>query len=142
MDEINDKNPTNLTMEISSPGGYLYEGTALYSFLDEKQKNGMNFTSKAVGLAASAATFPFVAAPPENRLFSAASEIMIHDALTGLFEFGNREKIKKSYENTMDGLDRATNKIVEIYVNTTNNSEATIKSMLSKNTYMTSLFFK
>ena len=123
-------------MKISSVGGMLLDGTNLYSYLAEKQDNGMNFTSKAVGLAASSATFPWIAAPPENRLLAKQSEIMIHEVSLFTVLSGNLPQIENQYNEIKEGLTRANDKIVDIYVSNTNNTPETIRNMLSKDTFM------
>ena len=136
MQSIDDAKAETINLQITSPGGELYQGMNFYSYLKDKVEAGVELKTRAVGLAASAASLPFVAAKPENRSFSAASEIMIHRVMFfGLMD-GNAGELKAQFEAIMSGIEKADRQIENIFINETDNNREEIGALLDAETFM------
>ncbi len=102
-DQLKDYQGDGLTVRINSPGGFAFDGIAIYNLLKEH-----NPTIQVVGLAASAASV--IAMAGEVELMQGA-QLMIHDPWGGIV--GNADNLR-SYA---DEMDRMAEDIADIYAN-------------------------
>lgn len=100
------KVPGDLQVNISSPGGDLFDALAIYSTL--KQRSG-TVTVVVDGLAASAASVIMLAASPGRLFVAENSTVMIHDALA--MTVGN----ERDHQDVAGVLGRESDNIAGIY---------------------------
>lgn len=114
-----------LTLEINSPGGSVFDALAIYNAL---RSSGKDITVKIMGIAASAASFIAMAGKkivmPENAF------MMVHNPMNGVF--GNASDMREM----ADALDKVGNSLVGIYVARTGQSDAQIRELLAKDSYL------
>lgn len=89
----------NVTVNINSPGGDMFEGLAIYNLLREHKGE---VTVKVLGLAASAASV--VAMAGDNIMVARASFLMIHNAW--ILAAGNRHDFRE-YADYLEPFDRS-----------------------------------
>jgi ATP-dependent Clp protease protease subunit len=116
-----------IRLRINSPGGSVFEATAMLSLLKE-HKPGVDVIVD--GIAASAASF--LAMVGKTITMAEGSMMMIHRAIG--FTIGNAAEHAKSIEL----LGKVDGQITSIYANRTGRSEADIGEMLDAETWMTS----
>ena len=127
IDEVTAKAATakNLTININSPGGSVYDADAIVSFLN---RHPAEKVCNIDGICASAAVQVALACPVRNM--AAQSMMMVHHASD--FTFGNAKEMRKTAA-VLDKLDKAC---VDSYVAATGQDEATIIDMLDEETWM------
>ena len=122
---INNANGEELEVIINSPGGYVDEGSEIYSLLKDYPGKTVG---KIVGMAASAAS---VAAMGVDTLkISPTARIMIHNA-SGIIQGDYR-----SMEHGSEILKQCNKAISNAYVLKTNLDEETLLDLMNKETYM------
>lgn len=95
---------TDLHVHINSPGGEVYEAIAIKNLL---AAHPAKVTAVVDGIAASAASF--IAASADELVMGDNTELMIHDAMIGIF--GNAA----DHRAYADDLDRVSDNIASIY---------------------------
>lgn len=115
-----------LNLNISSPGGDVFAGLAMYNML---RASGKEIHAKVVGIAASAASVVFMAG--DKRIMPKNTMVMVHNPWT--VTAGNAGELR----DTADTLDKISNSILGVYVSRSGGDEAEMKTMLSKDTYLT-----
>ena len=128
LEELNSKD--NVTVHIHSVGGDFYAGLAIYNRLKSLKAS---VTTINDGLAASAGSIIFMAGDKGKRKAYAASNLMIHSVLCFFYGYYNVPELRTSIK-TMEAHNKAA---IAAYVEATGLSEDTIKSAMSKDTYMT-----
>nr|DAH47699.1 MAG TPA: putative ATP dependent Clp protease [Caudoviricetes sp.] len=118
----------NITVHINSVGGSLYAGVSIYNRLKELPANVVTIND---GLAASAASVIFQAGNP--RKVNAGSCLMIHEAAVLLMGYYQNKDLKTE----MKRLDAHNRTAIAAYAEATGIDSDTIKSALSKETWMT-----
>ena len=118
-----DDHQGDLEVVINSPGGFAYEGIAIYNRLKPFEP-----TVKIVGLAASSASVIAMAGKEIHML--AGSEMMIHNAWGGII--GGAKDIAKYAEH----LDKLSGSIATIYGMKTGDRDAA-KEMMDEETWLT-----
>lgn len=110
---------------INSPGGDVFEGSAIYSLLDAYKGE---IVTHVVGLAASAASL--IAIAGKQRTISRAGMIMVHDAW-GLV-VGNRHDMKKAFDValTIDEM------LASVYAHHTGLDEGETLKMMDEETWL------
>ena len=121
-----------LEIRISSPGGSVFDGIAMYRAISEW--DGPK-TAYVDGLAASAASFVMLAADKVHA--GAEAMIMVHEAWGALFTAGTADEIIAAAAELAEPLRKANDSIVSIYVQRTGNSEAKVRSLMAAQTWMT-----
>lgn len=115
-----------LLLRIHSPGGSIFEGTAIFNAL---KAHGSKITTQIDGLAASMATYVALAGSPiraaENAFW------MIHNPTGGVLGES------KDMRQTADVLDKLRDTILAGYVAKTGKSEGDVKKMMDAETWMT-----
>ncbi|MCT2385111.1 head maturation protease, ClpP-related [Erwinia pyrifoliae] len=115
----------DVTVNINSPGGDMFEGLAIYNLLREYEGK---VTVKVLGLAASAASI--IAMAGDEVQIGRAAFLMIHNCWT--FAMGNRHEMAKIAAE-LEPFDRAMN---DIYGARTGLDAATIETMMNAETYI------
>lgn len=118
-----------LNVNISSDGGDVFEGRAIYSQLMKyKTQNSAEIKVYVDGLAASIASL--LAMSGDEIHMPQGSFMMIHNAWG--FAIGDAEEMRK----TADLLDTLTNSIIDTYVSRTGGDRKEITQMVSDETWM------
>lgn len=117
---------TGVLLRINSPGGEVYDGLAIYNYL-----NGMDIpvTAMVDGIAASMASVVLMAADviivPENAF------VMIHNPWG--FRMGDADEMRKG----ADLLEKMGDSLASIYAERTGKEQSDIVAMMNDDTYMT-----
>ena len=119
-------NEAPLTVHINSIGGDVFEGLAIYNILRQRQ----NVTTVVEGIAASIASIIFLAG--DKRTMHEQSMLMVHNASAGVHGTAD------DFENMLDLLQKAGEQITAIYLSNSSLDEAGIKSLLGKDSFLTS----
>lgn len=128
LDQLQGKD--HVTVHINSVGGDFYAGLAIYNRL--KSMN-ISVTTINDGLAASAGSIIFMAGDKGQRKVNAGSNLMIHGVLSFFFGYYNVADLKQSIK-TLEAHNKAA---IAAYVEATGLDEETVKTAMSKDTYMT-----
>lgn len=128
LDELNTKD--NITIHINSVGGDFYAGLAIYNRLRSLKAS---ITTINDSLAASAGSIIFMAGDKGKRKVNAASNLMVHGVLSFLYGYYNVVDMKAKVKET-ESHNKA---LIAAYVEATGLDEETVKSAISKDTYMT-----
>ncbi|PFT41912.1 head maturation protease, ClpP-related [Bacillus thuringiensis] len=123
--ELINANGDDLIVSINSPGGYVHEGSEIYTAL--KNYPG-NVEVQIVGLAASAASV--IAMAGDKVRISPTAQIMIHNA--SMWNGGDHRDMEKAAE-MLKTTDRA---IVNAYVIKSGKSEEELLNMMAEETWM------
>lgn len=122
------KNAQNITIKLNSCGGDLYTGLAICHALKELNKN---IIIDVVGVAASAGSIIMCAG---NKVrVHAGSIIMIHGVTAELYGYWGLDDLKKQVRS----FDTSENAIAEVYSAKTGIETEKLRSMMSKETWMT-----
>ncbi|MBP2495390.1 ATP-dependent Clp protease protease subunit [Methylobacterium sp. PvP062] len=114
-----------ITVQINSPGGDVFEGLAIYNLLAEDERR---VTVKVLGLAASAASF--IAMAGDDVQVARSGFLMIHNAW--VMALGNRHDLRDAAD-TLEPFDAA---LSDIYATRTGLSADEIAAMMDKETWM------
>lgn len=120
-------NVSEITVNVNSPGGSVYEGVAIYNML---KRHNAHITVNVDGLAASIASVIAMAGDvvrmPENSM------LMIHNAMT--MQAGNADDMREA----ADLLDKVTGTIMTTYLEKSDKiNEATLKALMDAETWLT-----
>ena len=121
-----------LEVRISSPGGSVFDGLAMYRAISEW--DGPK-TAIVDGLAASAASFVMLAADKVQA--GAEAMVMVHEAWGGLFAAGTADEIIAAAQALAEPLRKANESIVSIYAQRTGLDEEKCRALMSAETWMT-----
>lgn len=119
---------SSVTVHINSVGGSFYAGLAIYNRL---RSLGAKITTINDSLAASAGSIIFMAG--DTRKAYAGSNLMVHGVMGFLYGYYNVSDLKTTIK-TLQAHDKA---LVAVYKEATGLDEETIRSAISKDTYMT-----
>ena len=128
LDQLQGK--TSVTVHINSVGGDFYAGLAIYNRL---RNMDISVTTINDGLAASAGSIIFMAGDKGKRKVNAGSNLMIHGVLSFFYGYYNVPDLKDAIK-TLEAHNRAG---IAAYVEATGLDEDTVKTAMSKDTYMT-----
>ncbi len=119
------KNAKNIRLNISSPGGSVFDGVTIYNILsDVKDKLTVDIT----GLAASISSI--IALAGSKVTMREGSLFMIHNPWTGIF--GDADELRKE----ADTLDKIKDQLVSIYVNNSNLDADAVEGLMNAETWM------
>ena len=121
-----------LEVRISSPGGSVFDGMAMYRAISEW--DGPK-TAVVDGLAASAASFVMLAADKVQA--GAEAMVMVHEAWGGLFAAGTADEIVAAAQALAEPLRKANEAIVSIYASRTGLDEKKCRALMAAETWMT-----
>ena len=128
LDQLQGKD--HVTVHINSVGGDFYAGLAIYNRL---RNMNISVTTINDGLAASAGSIIFMAGDKGKRKVNAGSNLMIHGVLSFFFGYYNVRDLKDAIK-TLEAHNKAA---IAAYVEATGLDEETVKTAMSKDTYMT-----
>lgn len=114
-----------LDIHINSPGGSLFEGSAIYSRLADHKSTKNVYID---GIAASAAT---IVAMVGHRIFIRANATMMIHMPSGVV-MGNADDMRK----IASALDTVTESMINVYEKRTGNTRDDIRAMLTAETWM------
>jgi ATP-dependent protease ClpP protease subunit len=124
------KDAEEIIVNISSPGGSVDEGFAIYDLL---KNSGKKITMKGFGMVASIATVIFMAG--DTRELTTNSTFMVHNSkMFPGWDGLEASDLKKMAERAQE----VENKIVDFYVNSVDLEEEEIRSMMNEETFMNS----
>ncbi len=126
------KGAERLDIHINSPGGFVFDGIAIYNALRgfEGQK-----TVYVDGLAASIASI--VALAGDKVITNEGASWMIHDPMGGVFSFGTADQIEDDAAKTVKALRNIRENLLDIYTNATGQPLSRISAWMSGETWMT-----
>lgn len=124
-DAINDNPTLDITLNINSPGGDLFQGVAIYNVL---KASGKAITVNVVGLAASAASL--VAMAGDTITMQLGTQLMIHEALAMTAGFA------ADMRKMADTLDSVTASAADIYVERTGMSKDAVLKLMADETWL------
>ena len=125
IDQIKDADVSKIDVYISSYGGEVQSGLAIYNAL---RRHKAKVTTYCDGFACSIASVIFMAG--DERVMNEASLLMIHNAWT--FASGNASELRKLAED----MDKITQASVEAYKAHSNLSEKEIKAKMDAETWI------
>ena len=135
MKELDELKPSAIEVYINSPGGSYFDGLALFNDLRRRaQDDGVTVSSEVNGIAASAATLPFLAG--SKRTMGTGSTLMIHRATVMTYLAGDADFIKGEAEKIVKGLNSADKGLVAVYTARTGNSTADMEKAIAAETWM------
>lgn len=120
------KDVSTINVHISSYGGEVKEGLAIYNSLKNHKAKIRTYCD---GFACSIASVIFMAG--DERIMSKASLLMIHNAWT--FVQGNADELRKQ----ADDLDKITSASINAYMEHVNISEKKLKKLMDNETWLT-----
>lgn len=123
--QIADLNVDMINVHISSYGGEVQEGLAIYNSLRQHKAKVKTFCD---GFACSIASVIFMAG--EERIMSNASLLMIHNPWT--YTEGNAQELRKK----ADDLDKMAQASVNAYMERVSISEEEVKRLLDEETWL------
>ena len=121
-------NDTSVLLRINSPGGSVIDGLAIY---DAISRMPQKVTARIEGIAASMASVIALAA--DEVIMSENSLYMIHNVWGG--EVGDSDDLRKA----ADLMDKMGERLINIYVSKTGQTEEQIRSWMDEETWFNSL---
>jgi ATP-dependent protease ClpP protease subunit len=115
----------DITLNINSPGGDLFEGVAIYNVL---KASGKAVTVNVVGLAASAASL--IAMADDTVTMQLGTQLMIHNAMA--MSMGFADDMRKM----ADTLDSVSASAADIYVAKTGMSKEKVLNLMTAESWM------
>lgn len=124
LNELNKVTASNIRVEISSPGGNVYDALAIYAGLSSHPSS---VATDVISHAFSAASYIAQAARPGLRRIRKNARMMIHDpAIGGGVVYGNARQLrafKDVLEEVAVQLDEAADNIASIYAEKSGNAD-------------------
>ena len=117
-----------LEVEINSPGGDVFAGTAIYNMIRAWAKDGKTVTTRVMGVAASIASVIFLAG--DKRVAPRNSWLMTHNPWT--VAMGNADELREQ----ADTLDKIGGGMVKTYMDRTGLSEDEVNALLAQDTWL------
>lgn len=124
------KEATNFSMVVNSPGGYVEDGDEIYNYLESIQKSGRPITTYAEGECASMATKLFLVG--ERRIIRPGTVFMIHNP-SGAPKDGDADYIE-SYSKALRSLE---SDMINFYHKRTGTSKEALRALMKKETVLT-----
>ena len=118
----------DVNVHINSPGGSVYDGLAIYNFL---QSSPNNINVSIDGMAGSIASV--IAMAGDNIDIHEAGMLMVHNASAMMFG-GNKEDLEKQ----IDILSKIDDVLLNIYTARTKQDKPTMKAFMEAETFFTS----
>ncbi|MDC7125769.1 MAG: ATP-dependent Clp protease proteolytic subunit [Spirochaetales bacterium] len=127
-EQLKDSNGEDIDLTISSPGGSVYEGLAIYNTIRDFRKAGGKVNARVIGLAASMATYISLAA---NTVSIEDNAIwMIHNPWN--MAIGNQNDMRKM----ADLLEGIAVLICNAYAKKTGKEKSEIRELMDAETYL------
>ena len=116
----------DITVEVSSVGGSVYQGISIFNALHEYDKGTITTVNK--GMAASMASYIMLAGD-KIKAYSNAT-YMVHNAM--VFAFGNASELRKS----ADHVESLSNIMANMYADKTGKTVKEVKQMMDEETFL------
>jgi ATP-dependent Clp protease protease subunit len=126
------KGAGSLEVYINSPGGFVFDGIAIYNAI--RQFNGPK-TVFVDGIAASIASI--IALAGDKVVTQDGAMWMIHDPMGGLMSMGTAEEIEDDARKTVNALRKVRENLLDIYTSATGQSIGDISAWMGEETWMT-----
>jgi ATP-dependent protease ClpP protease subunit len=126
IDQLKEVDTKTITLHINSPGGSVFEATAIYNAL---LGHSASVNVEIDALAASAASF--IAQAGDTVTMNRGSMMMIHDASAGSYENA------KGHRETADILDKLSNSIASIYAARAGGTDAEWRAVMKEEAWYT-----
>ena len=107
---MDEENPSRIRILLTSPGGLIADGLALYADLRGRAAEGVEIVTEARGIVASAAAIVYLAG--DERRMVTGSMLMFHEIQS---YFGNREETEKFMQGILLDMEAANQNLDEIY---------------------------
>jgi ATP-dependent Clp endopeptidase proteolytic subunit ClpP len=120
-------NNDEITIEISSPGGFVYEGLSIFNSIRDYSRNNNKVTTKLVGLAASMASY--IAMAGDRVIAEDNAVFMIHNVVGCIC--GDYRDMEKA-ANYIESL---TNLLASAYAEKTGKSKKKIRELMDDETF-------
>lgn len=117
-----------LVVEISSPGGSVFDGIEIFNLLRDYSRNVNKVTIKIIGLAASMASY--IALAGDNVIAEDNAVFMIHNVWN--IAGGDHRELRK----TADVLDELSNVLAKTYVKKTGKGLKEIRDLMNNETWL------
>lgn len=127
-ESLNAINAKELHVEINSPGGDVFAGTAMFNMLRAWAKDGKQVVTKVSGVAASIASVIFLAG--DKRVMPKNTFAMVHAPWS--VAMGNAEELREQ----ADTLDKIGGSMVKTYMDRTGLDEDEVKALLAQDTWL------
>lgn len=118
-----------VNLAINSPGGSVFDGWAMFNYLNSLKAKGVKIVVDVVGIAASMASV--VAMAGDERRMPENAMVMVHNAISGVW--GDAEDLR-DVADTLDKIDAA---IVGVYASATGKDHDTMRGLMAADTFMT-----
>ncbi len=122
--QLDEANGEDVLVEISSPGGFVFDGLEIFNLLREYKGY---VQTKLMGLAASMASY--IAMAGKKILIHDNAIFMIHNPW--LFSIGDHNDLRKDANN----LEALANLLSKAYIKKSNKTESEIKSLMDDETF-------
>jgi ATP-dependent Clp protease, protease subunit len=120
----------DLELEVSSLGGSVFEGVAIYNALKRyREQEGNSLTVRVMGVAASIASY--IAMAGGKIVMPANTYLMVHKPWGGVA--GNADEMR----DYADVLDKIEGSLIGAYASRSGKSEDEIRTLLAEDTWMT-----
>ena len=128
----------NIKMIVNSPGGDVWAGNAIRSFIQTEMGKGRTFETHVVGVAASAAAYIAVAAP--KLVMADMAQMMIHRASVGydLWGYGNEDDLQiaiNDLESRKQSLREINKSQVKVFQDRMGKTREETQELLRKETW-------
>lgn len=127
-ESLNAISAKELHVEINSPGGDVFAGTAMFNMLRAWAKDGKQVVTKVSGVAASIASVIFLAG--DKRVMPKNTFAMVHQPWT--FAMGNADDLREQ----ADTLEKIGGGMVKTYMDRTGLSEDEVNALLAQDTWL------
>lgn len=127
-ESLNAVSAKELHVEINSPGGDVFAGTAMFNMLRAWAKDGKTVVTKVSGVAASIASVIFLAG--DKRVMPKNTFAMVHQPWT--FAMGNADDLREQ----ADTLEKIGGGMVKTYMDRTGLSEDEVNALLAQDTWL------
>ena len=107
---MDEENPSRVRLLLTSPGGLIADGLALYADLRGRAAEGVEIVTEARGIVASAAAIVYLAG--DERRMVTGSMLMFHEIQSII---GTREETEKFMQGLLSDMDAANQNLDEIY---------------------------
>ena len=133
--DLDQAKPEAIDMKLNSPGGFLYDGLYLYHDLRQRAEAGVELTSLAQGVVASAAVLPFLAA--DQRAMPVGTTLFTHKPWTMALLVGNVDDMDEQFESIKESLGAGTVAMADLYALRLEKTKDEISELLSKDRWFT-----
>ena len=130
---LDKSNPQKLHVLIDSPGGFVKQGMTLYSDFRGRVENGVEVSTEARGLVASAAVLPFVAG--DDRTMGDGAMLMIHNVWSFFFAIGDASEIETSAKKSVKAMNALTDNTASIIAKRTSNKANAVAEWMNDETW-------